>query len=51
MKYRVTVNYLDITFADRMEAMDFADQAMLHADEDVRVSIKLIKEDADVQVS
>lgn len=48
MKYRVEVSYIDITFADRMEAMDFADQAKLHADKDVEVTIKLIKEDGDV---
>ena len=47
MKYRVTVKYIDVTFDDRMEALDFADQAKTHAEEDVDVTIKLIKEEAD----
>lgn len=51
MKYRVTVRYVDVTFTDRMEALDFADMAKEHADEDLTVKIELIKDENDVQVS
>ena len=44
MKYRVTIRYIDVTFDDRMEALDFADQAKMHADEDTPVTIELIDE-------
>lgn len=45
MKYRVTIRYIDVTFDDRMEALDFADQAKLHSDEDVPVVIELINDE------
>ena len=51
MKYKVTVRYVDVTFTDRMEALDFADMAKAHADEEVKVVIELIKDENDVQVS
>ena len=44
MKYRVTIRYIDVTFDDRMEALDFADQAKMHADEETKVTIELIDE-------
>lgn len=43
MKYKVTLGYSDFTFDDRMEALDFADQAKLHADEGMRVRITIAK--------
>lgn len=45
MKYKVSVRYIDITFTDRQEALDFADMAKAHADEEVKVTIELLKED------
>lgn len=45
MKYKVSVSYIDITFDDRMEALDFADQAKLHADKDTVVEIALINDE------
>lgn len=44
MKYRVSVRYIDVTFDDRMEALDFADMAKEHAEGDVDVTITLINE-------
>ena len=46
MKYRVTIGYIDVTFDDRMEALDFAEQAKLHSDKDERVNMEFIKEEA-----
>ena len=46
MKYKVTIRYIDVTFDDRLEALDFADQAKLHADEDMKVYIEIIKDEA-----
>lgn len=46
MKYRVTIRYIDVTFDDRMEAIDFAEQAKLHADEEMKVNIELIDDEA-----
>lgn len=45
MKYKVSVSYIDITFDDGMEALKFADQAKLHADEDTAVKIALINDE------
>ena len=45
MKYKVRVRYIDVTFDDRNEALDFADMAKMHAEEDVDVTIKLIKDE------
>lgn len=42
MKYRVTIRYIDVTFDDRLEALDFAEQAKLHADEDMTVTLEII---------
>lgn len=42
MKYRVSVSYIDVTFDDRMEAMDFAEQAKLHADKETKVTLEFI---------
>lgn len=44
MKYRVTIGYIDVTFDDRLEALDFAEQAKLHADEDRDVTMTFIDE-------
>lgn len=44
MKYRVTINYIDVTFGDRLEALDFAEQAKLHADKEAKVNIELIND-------
>lgn len=44
MKYKVTIRYIDVTFDDRLEAIDFADQAKMNADEPTRVFITLIDE-------
>lgn len=49
MKYRVTIGYMDFIFGDRYDALDFAEQAMLHAEDESRsVEVKLIKEAEDV---
>ena len=45
MKYKVSVNYIDITFDDGTEALKFADQAKLHADKDTAVKIALINDE------
>lgn len=45
MKYRVTIGYIDVTFDDRMEAIDFAEQAKLHAEKDMHVEILLISDE------
>lgn len=45
MKYKVRVRYVDVTFDDRMEALDFADMAKMHADEEEDVTITLIKDE------
>lgn len=47
MKYKVTLRYSDFTFDDRMEALDFADQAKLHADEGISVRITIIEDEAE----
>lgn len=47
MKYKVTTKYSDFTFDDRMEALDFADQAKLHADEVMNVRITIIEDEAE----
>lgn len=45
MKYRVTIRYIDMTFDDGQEALKFAQQAKLHADETMRVCITLINDE------
>ena len=41
MKYEVTVDYKTFLFDDRLEAMDFAEQAYLHSSKPVDVEVKL----------
>ena len=45
MKYRVSVSYIDVTFDDRLEALDFAEQAKIHADKEAKVLIELINDE------
>lgn len=45
MKYKVTLRYIDMTFDDGMEALKFAQQGKLHADETIRVCITLIDDE------
>lgn len=45
MKYKVTLRYIDMTFDDGMEALKFARQGKLHADETMRVCITLIDDE------
>ena len=48
MKYKVTIGYMDFIFGERYDALDFAEQALLHVEEESRdVEIKLIKEEAE----
>jgi hypothetical protein len=44
MLYAVTVKYMDFYFADRGEALDFAEIAFTHSEEDIDVKIRLIKD-------
>lgn len=46
MKYKVTIRYIDVTFDDRLEALDFAEQAKLHADEEMTVRMEFINDEA-----
>jgi len=46
MKYEVIVDYKKFLFDDRLEAMDFAEQAYLHSSKPVEVDIKLKEEEA-----
>lgn len=41
MKYEVTVDYKKFLFDDRLEAMDFAEQAYMHSSQPVDVEVKL----------
>lgn len=45
MKYRVTIGYIDVTFDDRLEALDFAEQAKLHADKAQNVNMEFISDE------
>ena len=45
MKYKVSVRYIDIIFYNGEEALAFATQAKMHADEeDIRVTIEILHE-------
>ena len=44
MKYKVSVRYIDIIFYNGEEALAFATQAKMHADEDVKVTIEIFNE-------
>lgn len=46
MKYTVKIDYKYFTFDDRMEALDFADTAYIHADSPVKVEITVFEEAA-----
>lgn len=45
MIYRVKLNYHYFTFADRGEALDFAEMAMIHTTDDLAVEIRLVAEE------
>lgn len=49
MKYKVSVGYISTTFTDRLEALDFAEKAKLHADDDAAVTIKLLNEEKEAK--
>ena len=44
MKYEVIVDYKKFLFDDRIEAMDFAEQAYMHSSKPVEVEVKFKEE-------
>ena len=46
MKYEVTVDYKKFLFDDRLEALDFAEQAYLHSSRPIDVEVKLKEDEA-----